>query len=69
MFGKIKDMKSPKEFELTTYKFLVNALIHCASLLDTYLGIKKNIILDLLLFILMKSTSHYGGVPCQPYHS
>ena len=38
IFGKVKVIKSPAGFEPMAYRFVVNHLIHCTTLLDDNIG-------------------------------
>lgn len=52
VFEKVKHIKAPTGFKVMTYRFVVNALIHCATLLDNIIGKEIQYI---LLFISMGS--------------
>lgn len=63
-FGKVKFIKAPAEFELMTFRFIVNALTHYATPLGNNFGGEMFIKCLILLFILIGSMSQLGGVPC-----
>lgn len=58
MIGKVKLTKTPDGFELMTYRFLVNALTHFATLLGKNFGKEQNytIILDFIVHFNMRMT-------------
>lgn len=60
LLGKVQ---SPAGFEAMTYRFVVNALIHCSTLLRTNFGKEKNIkiILDFMVYFYRNYVT--GGVP------
>lgn len=56
LFGKVKIMKAPTVFQLATFIFVFNALIHCATLLGSNF-MKEDIYKIILNFIVFSIES------------
>lgn len=68
MIRMVKTIKASLRLNLMPYRFIVNTLIHCATLLGTCKQFGNKIIYKIMLDFTVYLDRKYGGVPYHLIH-